>query len=86
MIRMAPDERARQSRIIAETLRAERAAKGLTQKGLAEQAGIPEQTYIRYEKGTRDIPAVLLVRIADALGVPFSIFARRLQERLDAPR
>lgn len=80
---MAHDQRARETRVIAETIRAERAAKGLTQKGLAERAGIPVQTYLRYELGTRDIPAVQLMRVAAALGIPFSTFARRLQDRLD---
>ena len=83
VIHMDHDQRSHETRIVAETIRAERAAKGLTQKGLAERAGIPVQTYMRYENGDRDIPAVQLMRVAAALGIPFSTFARRLQDRLD---
>ena len=80
---MAPKERKRETLAISQTLRAERAARALTQKGLAEAAGIPEQTYIRYETGAREIPALQLMRVAEALDISFSTFARRIQERLD---
>ena len=83
MAHMAHIERSRETQVIAETIRAERAASGATQKELAEAAGIPLQTYIRYEKGTRDIPAAQLIQSAHALAMPFSTFARRLQDRLD---
>lgn len=83
VIHMDHDQRSHETRIVAETIRAERAAKGMTQRALAERAGIPLQTYLRYEKGTRDIPAIQLIRVAAALGVPLSVFARRLQDRLD---
>lgn len=57
----------------------------MTQRALAEASGIPEQTHIRYETGRRDVPNASLIAIVDALGVPYSTFARRLQDRLDEP-
>jgi len=80
---MATEERSREARIIGETIRAERAAKGVTQKGLADALGIHQQVLMRYEQGKRDIPGALMIRIAAALGMSFSTLARRLQDRLD---
>ena len=82
--RMGTDKR-RSIRVTEEQIRAERAARGVTQRALAEASGIPEQTYIRYETGKRDVPNASLIAIVDALGVPYSTFARRLQDRLDEP-
>lgn len=78
-------EKARRIRITAETIRAEKAARGLTQKALAEKADIPVQTFIRYEQGKRDIPMAVLMQIVEALDMGFPTFARRLQDRLDEP-
>ena len=58
---MGTDERSRSIRVTADTIRAERAARGLTQRALAERADVPLQTYIRYETGKRDIPLARLV-------------------------
>lgn len=76
------NDRDRYIRITAETIRAERAARGITQAGLARVAGVPHQSYIRYEKGTRDIPMAVLVQIVHALDMSFVTFARRLEDRL----
>lgn len=80
---MAHNARSAEARAIAETIRAERAAKGLSQKQLAEAIGISQQGLLRYEKGQRDISTADLMRIAAALGMSFSTLARRLQDRLD---
>lgn len=85
LFHMGTGDKERTIRITAETIRAEKAARGLTQKALAERAGIPLQTFIRYEQGKRDIPMGALLQIVDALGVGFPTFARRLQDRLDEP-
>ena len=82
---MGTDERSRSIRVTADTIRAERAARGPTQRALAERADVPLQTYIRYETGKRDIPLATLLRMLDALGVSLPTFARRLQDRLDEP-
>lgn len=81
---MAQQARSREARIIADTIRAERAAKGLSQKELAEAIGISQQGLLRYEKGMRDITTADLMKIAAALGVDFLTLARRLQDRLDS--
>lgn len=84
LTRMGTDKK-RSIRVTAEQIRAERAASGLSQRALAEKAGIPEQTYIRYETGKRDVPTAALLAIVDGLGMSLSTFARRLQDRLDEP-
>lgn len=51
-----------------------RKAKGISQKQLAEMAGIPLQTLVRYEKGvSENIPMGRLQAIADALEVVLSV-------------
>ena len=37
----------------------------LTQKALAEQLGMKQPQYYRYEQGFRDIPTDILIRLAD---------------------
>lgn len=66
---------------VAETLRAERAAAQLSQAELASKAGIPRVTYIRYETGQRVPNVAQVFRIARALGIPVSVFSRRIEER-----
>lgn len=84
LTRMGTDKK-RSIRVTAGQIRAERAASGLSQRALAERAGIPEQTHIRYETGKRDVPTAALLAIVDGLGMSLSTFARRLQDRLDEP-
>ena len=71
----------RWSAAVAETIRAERAAAQLSQAELASKAGIPRVTYIRYETGERKPNLVQVARIAEALKIPLSTFARRVEER-----
>ncbi len=37
----------------------------LTQRVLAEMLGMPQSQYNRYERGLRDIPTDILIRLAD---------------------
>ena len=67
--------------VVAETIRAERAAKRWSQAELAARAGIPRVTFIRYETGERRPNFVQLAQIAEALGMAMSTFARRVEER-----
>lgn len=65
---------------IAEQLRAERAAKQLHIKQVAELTGLSERALIRYLNGEREITMDKLASIADALGVsPGDIVTRAIQ-------
>lgn len=66
----------------ADTIRAERAAARLSQAQVAELAGIPRTTYVRYETGERKPNIAQVAAIAQALNVPFSSFIRRIEERV----
>lgn len=70
---------------VAATIRAERAAAQLSQNELAGRAGIPRPTYLRYERGDRNIPVVTAIQLAEALGMTFGEFARRVEDRLCHP-
>lgn len=37
----------------------------LTQRQIASMLGMPQPQYNRYEQGLRDIPTVMLIRLAD---------------------
>lgn len=67
---------------VARTLRAERAAAGLSQAELAERAGIPRPTYLRYERGDRQLSVVQAIQLAQALGMSLVVFASRVEERM----
>ena len=41
----------------------------LSQRELAEKLGMPQQQYYRYEKGYRDFPIDILIRLSDLYGV-----------------
>lgn len=73
---------ARWAEAVAETIRAERAAARLSQAELAERAGIPRITYIRYETGERKPNVVQVAQIADALGMRLSSFLQRVEDRV----
>ena len=66
---------------IAKTIRAERAANGLTQQEVADAASIPLSTYVRYEAGTRDPSWNQIVSIAAAFGMTASAFAQAAEMR-----
>lgn len=53
----------------------------LTQKAVAEYLGIQPNVYRRYEKGTRDFPISIIVKLADYYGVSTDY----LLERTDLP-
>lgn len=66
---------------VAATLRAERAASGLTQKEVAGRARMPTITYTRYENAARRPTVIQVMAIADALGLTFTAFARKVDDR-----
>lgn len=53
----------------------------LTQKAVAEYLGIQPNVYRRYEKGTRDFPISIIVKLADYYGASTDY----LLERTDLP-
>ncbi len=66
----------------ASTIRAERAAAGLSQAKVSELSGIPRVSYIRYETGERKPNITQIAAIAQALNIPFSTFVRRIEDRV----
>lgn len=66
-------------KIIGETIRQHRKAKGYTQQELAERAGLSTMSIRRYESGERVAPEKILKSIAASLELPESFF---LDERL----
>lgn len=71
----------RMAEAVSETIRAERAARRLSQAELARKAGIPRATYVRYETGERTPNMAVGFRIAQAMGIPLDVFSRRIEER-----
>ena len=64
-------------------IKAERAALGMTQAGLAERIGKDKQTVMRYENGKRDIPVDDLAVMAAVFGIGPIELLRRAQERIE---
>ncbi len=62
------------SKTIAEKIRAIRNQLGLSQEQLGEIAGVTYQQIQKYEKGKDRISANRLKKIADALNIPISYF------------
>jgi len=65
----------------AETIRAERAAARMSQAEIARRAGLSRVSYIRYETGERKPNLAQVASIAEALNIPFNVFARRIEDR-----
>lgn len=65
----------------AETIRAERAAAKLSQAEVVRRSGISRPSYIRYENGERKPDLAQVASIAEALSIPFTTFARRIEDR-----
>ena len=86
MLRMSSVDVETAGRAVAETIRAERAAARLSQAEVAERASMSRITYIRYERGERQPTLAQTIQIADALGVPFAEFVRRIEDRIRATR
>ncbi|MBV9889261.1 MAG: helix-turn-helix domain-containing protein [Rhizobacter sp.] len=74
----AADERSAAAHL-ARNLAALRHARGLTQEGLARGAALPRSTIANLESGTGNPSLVILVKVAQALGVP-------IDELLASPR
>ena len=66
---------------VAQTIRAERAARQLSQAETARKAEIPRISYIRYETGEREPTLTQVIKIASAFGLSPSAFIRRVEER-----
>lgn len=65
-----------------EQLQAERGAKRLTYKQLAEASGLKEQTVMRYLTGKRDIPLQELIAMTEALGLTLGELFDRATQRI----
>lgn len=87
---MDQEEMDRWTSAVAATLRAERAAAGLSQVQVADRTGIARTSYRFYELGERNPDTVQIAQIAEAFGVSFSylmgeIDRRALRSRPSAP-
>ena len=71
---------------VAEQLRAERAAVGLTIDALAKRAGLGRNTIMRFESGERTPDVAQLDAITGALGLSITTLMLRAQDRVDATR
>lgn len=67
---------------IAEQLRAERAARGLTIEDLAATTTLHRSSVIRYLSGERDIKISVLFELSGALGLSVPELLRRAEQRL----
>jgi transcriptional regulator with XRE-family HTH domain len=61
-------------KVVGESIRAARLAKGLSQSDLAERLGITFQQVQKYEKGVNRVGAGRLFQIASIFGMPISSF------------
>ena len=66
MSRIATDD---DKRIVGERLAAVRAASGLNQIDFAAKLGLSPRAYANYERGEREIPAMVLKAIAEAMRI-----------------
>ncbi|MGP3686550.1 helix-turn-helix transcriptional regulator [Streptomyces sp. IBSNAI002] len=71
-----PDRVLARRRVIGARIRAARRDASLTQEALGERVGIDHKTVHRIEYATSDPPLSVLLRIADAVGVPFEDLVR----------
>jgi transcriptional regulator with XRE-family HTH domain len=69
---------------IAGTLRGAREAKGLTQRALAERAGVPQSHISRIESGAVDLQTSSLIQLARALDLELSLVPRQIVPAVDA--
>ncbi|MFO0754274.1 MAG: helix-turn-helix domain-containing protein [Thermodesulfovibrionales bacterium] len=69
-------------RKIEQLIREIRKAKGLSQMQLAERIGITYQQIQKYERGVSSLSVRRLQQIADALGVPLSLFFPAERDRV----
>ena len=66
---------------IAAVLRAERAARGMTQREVYDAAGVSRSTYLRLEDGTRVADALQIIRICSVYRMPVSRFWHLVEGR-----
>ena len=70
------------SEAAARTIRAERAAAGLSQAAVIAAAGLSRSTYLRLEAGERVADISQLAAIASALGIETTDFIGRISSRV----
>ena len=68
---------------ILDQLNAEIGASDHTPKSLARALEMDYGTFLRYTKGERPMPMIVLWQAVSALGVPQLVFAQRAQERFE---
>ena len=56
-----------------------------TQKQIADYLGIHEGVYRRYEKGIRDVPVDILIRLADYYHVSLDYLVERVEKKYPIP-
>lgn len=71
------------SKVVADTVRAERAASKKTQQEVFTAAGVKRSTYIRIESGSHVADVGELAKIARVFGLPLSKFLERAEARLE---
>ena len=62
---------------IAKQLKAERVAKGLSQRALSELAGVPQSHISKIENGTVDLRLSSLIELARVLGLELMLVPRK---------
>jgi len=72
-------ERSPWSDAVAAQIRAERAARGLTQADMVERSGVPRSTYIRLERGQRVADSTQLARLCAVWELRVSEFFARVE-------
>ena len=68
---------------VAAVIRAEMAARKMSQQGLAEKAGIGRPALNAYLNGKREMPFMTYMRIADALGFTPAGLAEAAEARIE---
>ncbi len=64
-------------KIIAQTMRELRKARGFSQKEVAAQVEISQATYSAYERGRNEPPAEILVRLSYVFNCPVDVLIQR---------
>jgi transcriptional regulator with XRE-family HTH domain len=68
--------------VLRALLRETRQAAGLRQTDVAERLGVPQSFVAKVEGGERRLDVVELRRLCFVLGVAFTVFVERLDQRL----
>lgn len=80
----APRERGPWSDATARTIRAERAAAGMSQADVIRETGFSRSTYLRLESGERVADVSQIASLAQAFGLSMQAFVGRIEERVNA--